>query len=202
HTGQLQDDPDALADTIVDGHLAGWQLAVHAIGDRAADIALEALERAQRLRPRPGARLVGSSDRPVTDGSPLRAIQFMVERTSESGQAIGPAESLTVDEALHAYTVAGAYACHWENSLGTLTPGKRADLAVLGDDPRSVDVSRIGDIEVAATSRGGGGGGAVGARGDEDGVEAARGAGQGAEVGQRGPLLQGPLGRTSFDLQT
>ncbi|QQC91775.1 amidohydrolase [Streptomyces alfalfae] len=213
HTGQLQDDPDTLANTIADGHLAGWQLAVHAIGDRAADIALDALERAQRLRPRPGARhriehaglirpdqlprfaqlglsavvqpnflryfgddyaaimgearapwlyrgkafldhgvpLVGSSDRPVADGSPLRAVQFMVERTSESGQVIGPAEAITVDEALYAYTVAGAHACHWERNLGTLTPGKRADLTVLADDPRSVDVSRIGDIEVVAT---------------------------------------------------
>ncbi|MGA5500501.1 amidohydrolase [Streptomyces umbrinus] len=213
HTGQLQDDPEILADTIVDGHLAGWQLAVHAIGDRAADVALDALERAQRIRPRPGARhriehaglirpdqlerfarlgvtaviqpnflryfgddyaaimgeerapwlyrgrgflehgitLVGSSDRPVADGSPLRAVQFMVERASESGQVIGPDEGITVDEALHAYTVAGAFACHWEDSAGSLTPGKRADLVVLGDDPRSVDVSRIGDIEVVAT---------------------------------------------------
>jgi predicted amidohydrolase YtcJ len=213
HAGQLQDDPDDLADTIVDGHLAGWQLAVHAIGDRAVDVALDALERAQRLRPRPGARhrvehaglvrpdqlprfarlgvsavvqptflrrfgddyaaimggeraawlyrgrafldhgitLVGSSDRPVTDGSPLRAVQFMVERASDSGRTIGPAEGITVDEALHAYTVAGAFACHWEDDLGTLTPGKRADLVVLGDDPRRVDTSRIGDIEVVAT---------------------------------------------------
>ncbi|WP_395570514.1 amidohydrolase [Streptomyces sp. BK79] len=213
HAGQLQDDPDVLADTIVDGHLAGWQLAVHAIGDRAVDVALDALERAQRLRPRPGARhrvehaglvrpdqlprlarlgvsavvqptflhsfgddyaaimggeraawlyrgrsfldhgipLVGSSDRPVTDGSPLRAVQFMVERASGSGRRIGPAEGITVDEALHAYTVAGALACHWEDDLGTLTPGKRADLVVLGDDPRRVDTSRIADIEVVAT---------------------------------------------------
>ncbi|MGW3417998.1 amidohydrolase [Streptomyces phaeochromogenes] len=213
HTGQLQDDPETLADTIVDGHLAGWQLAVHAIGDRAADVALDALERAQRIRPRPGARhriehaglirpdqlerfarlgvaaviqpnflryfgddyaaimgeerapwlyrgrsflehgitLVGSSDRPVADGSPLRAVQFMVERASTSGQVIGPDEGITVDEALRAYTVAGAFACHWEDSAGSLTPGKRADLVVLGDDPRSVDVSRIGDIEVVAT---------------------------------------------------
>ncbi|CAM5434939.1 N-substituted formamide deformylase [Streptomyces alboniger] len=75
----------------------------------------------------------------------------MVERTSESGQVIGPAEAVAVDEALHAYTVAAAHACHWENTLGTLTPGKRADLAVLGDDPLCVDVSRIGDIEVVAT---------------------------------------------------
>ncbi|WP_262697933.1 MULTISPECIES: amidohydrolase [Streptomyces] len=213
HMGELQDDPEVLADTIVDGHLAGWQLAVHAIGDRAADVALDALERAQRLRPRPGARhriehaglirpdqlprfarlgvsavvqpnflryfgddyaaimgearapwlyrgkafldhgipLVGSSDRPVTDGSPLRAIQFMVERTSESGQVIGPDEGITLDEALRAYTVAGAFACHWEDSLGSLTPGKLADLVVLGDDPGRVDTSRIGDIEVVAT---------------------------------------------------
>jgi predicted amidohydrolase YtcJ len=213
HTGQLQDDPEVLAGTIVDGHLAGWQLAVHAIGDRAADVALDALERAQRLRPRPAARhriehaglirpdqlsrfarlgvsavvqpnflryfgddyaaimggerapwlyrgkgflehgitLVGSSDRPVTDGSPLRAVQFMVERASASGQVIGPEEGITVEEALRAYTVAGAYACHWEDSAGSLTPGKRADLVVLGDDPRLVDPSRIGDIEVAAT---------------------------------------------------
>ncbi|MFF2183887.1 amidohydrolase [Streptomyces sp. NPDC058155] len=213
HAGQLQDDPDALAATIVDGHLAGWQLAVHAIGDRAADLALDALERAQRLRPRPGARhriehaglirpdqlprfarlgvsavvqpnflryfgddyaaimgearapwlyrgrafldhgipLVGSSDRPVTDGSPLRAVQFMVERTSVSGGVIGPDEGITVDEAMRAYTVAGAYACRWEDDLGSLTPGKLADLVVLGDDPRRVDTSRIGDIEVVAT---------------------------------------------------
>ncbi|MFI5855423.1 amidohydrolase [Streptomyces parvulus] len=213
HAGQLQDNPDVLVRTIVDGHLAGWQLAVHAIGDRAADVALDALERAQTLRPRPDARhriehaglirpdqlprfarlgvtavvqpsflrhfgddyadimgaerapwlyrgrafldhgipLVGSSDRPVTDGAPLRAVQFMVERASASGRRIGPAEGLTVDEALHAYTVAGARACHWENDLGSLTPGKRADLAVLGDDPRRLDPSRIGDIEVVST---------------------------------------------------
>ncbi|AWZ04194.1 MULTISPECIES: amidohydrolase [unclassified Streptomyces] len=213
HTGQLQDDPDRLAQLIVDGHLAGWQLAVHAIGDRAADLALDALERAQRLRPRPDARhriehaglirpdqlprfarlglsavvqptflhsfgddyadvmgeerapwmyrgrgfldhgvtLVGSSDRPVTDGAPLRAVQFMVERASASGRRIGPDEAITVEEALRAYTVAGAYACRWDDSAGSLTPGKRADLVVLGDDPRYVDPSRIGDIEVLTT---------------------------------------------------
>ena len=217
HTGQLQDDPEALADTIVDGHLAGWQLAVHAIGDRAVDVVLDAVERAQRLRPRPDARhrvehaglvrpdqlarfarlgvtavvqphflrafgddyaalmgkerapwlyrgrafldrgipLVGSSDRPVSDGSPLRAIQFMVERASASGQVIGPDEAVTVDQALRAYTAAGARACRWEGSLGSLTPGKLADLVVLGDDPRRVGVSRIGEIEVVATYVGG-----------------------------------------------
>ncbi|MFH9241441.1 amidohydrolase [Streptomyces anulatus] len=211
--GRFQDDPGRIADLIVDGHLAGWQLAVHAIGDRAADLALDALERAQKLCPRPDARhriehaglirpdqlprfaglgvsavvqpsflrhfgddyatvmgeeradwlyrgrgfldhgvaLVGSSDRPVADGSPLRAIQFMVERASASGRLVGPDEAVTVDEALRAYTVAGAHACRWEESAGALAPGMRADLVVLGDDPHRVDPSRIGDIEVVGT---------------------------------------------------
>ncbi|MFE6461508.1 amidohydrolase family protein, partial [Streptomyces cinereoruber] len=46
----------------------------------------------------------------------------------EGRRAVRAAEALTVDEALHAYTVAGAHACHWEDTLGSLTPGKRADL--------------------------------------------------------------------------
>ncbi|MBG0857030.1 amidohydrolase [Streptomyces spinoverrucosus] len=211
--GQLQADPEELENTIVEGHRAGWQLAIHAIGDRAVDVALDALERAQRMRPRPearhriehaglvrpeqlprlaalgvtvvvqpsflhyygddyatvmgedragwlyrgrgfldhGVRLAGSSDRPVADGAPLRAVQFMVERASESGRAIGPDESITVDEALRAYTVDAAHACHWESDAGSLTPGKRADLVVLGDDPYRVDPSRLADIEVVRT---------------------------------------------------
>ncbi|MFC8589294.1 condensation domain-containing protein [Streptomyces sp. NPDC057217] len=98
-----------------------------------------------------GVPVVGSSDRPVTDGSPLRAVQFMVERTSLSGRPIGPDEAITVDEALRAHTVAGAHACRWDDTAGTLTPGKRADLVVLADAPYAVDTSRIGDIEVVAT---------------------------------------------------
>ncbi|MEU9135108.1 amidohydrolase [Streptomyces sp. NPDC048404] len=217
HAGQLQDDPDVLTETVVAGHLAGWQLAVHAIGDRALDVALDAIERAQRLRPRPdarhrvehaglvrpdqlarfarlgliavvqpdflrsfgddyaavmgarrapwlyrgkgflrhGIRVVGSSDRPVTDGSPLRAVQFMVERASGSGRTIGPDEGISVEEALRAYTVGGAFACRWEDSLGSLTPGKYADLAVLADDPTTVETSRIGGIDVVAAFVGG-----------------------------------------------
>ncbi len=212
-SGQLYDDPDVIEAQIVTGHLAGWQLAIHAIGDRAVDLALDAVEKAQRERPRPdarhriehaglvrpdqlarfarlnlaavvqpnflryfgddyaaimgpdrmdwlyrgrafldsGVRLVGSSDRPVTAGAPLRAIQFMVERTAESGRTVGPGEAITVDEALRAYTADAAYACHREDTLGSIAPRRRADLVVLGDDPRRVETSRIGDIEVVAT---------------------------------------------------
>ncbi|MEU5404269.1 amidohydrolase [Streptomyces sp. NPDC005963] len=213
NSGQLQTTERPLTDIIVEGHLAGWQLAVHAIGDRAVDVALDALARAQHLRPRPdarhriehaglvrpdqlprfaslgviavvqpsflrhfgddyaaimgseranwlyrgrefldhGIRLVGSSDRPVADGAPLRAMQFMVERASLSGQLIGPGEGITIDEALRAYTVDAAHACHWENSAGSIAPGKRADLVVLDANPRNAPPSTLGDIEVLGT---------------------------------------------------
>jgi hypothetical protein len=54
--GMLQRDPAELIATMVEGHAAGWQLAVHAIGDRALDVVLDGIERAQRARPRPDAR--------------------------------------------------------------------------------------------------------------------------------------------------
>lgn len=98
-----------------------------------------------------GVTLVGSSDRPVTDGSPLRAIQFMVERASASGRIIGGDEAIDVAEAVRAYTVAGAHVCRWDDTAGTLSPGRRADLVVLGDDPHRVDPMRIGDIEIVTT---------------------------------------------------
>ncbi|WP_197043293.1 amidohydrolase [Saccharothrix sp. NRRL B-16314] len=211
--GQLQDDPELMRAAIVDGHAAGWQLAVHAIGDRAVDFALDALSEAQHAVPREDARhriehcglvrpeqldriaeldvipviqptflwaygndyaeimgperaawmyrgkgfldrgivVAGSSDRPVADGKPLRAIQFMVERRSREGRPIGPGEAVTVEQAIAAYTIGAAYACRREGASGTITPGKLADFAVLDADPLTCDVSKIGDIGVQAT---------------------------------------------------
>lgn len=54
--GSWQSDPAAMRESIIDGHVAGWQMAIHAIGDHAVDIALEAVEAAQKRLPRPGAR--------------------------------------------------------------------------------------------------------------------------------------------------
>jgi predicted amidohydrolase YtcJ len=83
----------------------------------------------------------------------LRAIEFMVRRRSSGGRAIGPDEAITVEEAIHAYTLGSAYACRKEHVLGSLTPGKLADLVVLGDDPRTSDA--IAEIPVLATVVGG-----------------------------------------------
>jgi len=211
--GALTHDPAAVREIVHKAHRSGWQIALHAIGDAAVDLALDVFEDAQRVCPRPdarhriehcglvrpdqlrriaelgviavlqptflyafgddyahvmgprraewmyrgrslldhGIRIAGSSDRPVTDGAPLRAVQFMVDRRSSSGQTIGANEHITVEEALAAYTRDAAYACHADHLVGTVTTGKRADLVVLGHDPRAVQAEAISDIEILAT---------------------------------------------------
>lgn len=102
-----------------------------------------------------GAVLPGSSDRPVAGGAPLSVIQAFVERLTETRQAYGPDDRLTVEEAIHAYTVGSAQATGWAGKKGQIIPGQLADLVVLGDDPREVDPESIGAIPVQATIVGG-----------------------------------------------
>ena len=44
--------PEEMLEAVVDGHRAGWRMALHAIGDAALDLAIEALEKAQAAWPR------------------------------------------------------------------------------------------------------------------------------------------------------
>jgi predicted amidohydrolase YtcJ len=93
----------------------------------------------------------GSSDRPVVDGAPLLGIHDMVNRLTDGGLSCGPEEAISGLEALTAYTLGSAYASHAERDRGTVTVGKYADLAVLSDDPATVDPAAIRDIEVLST---------------------------------------------------
>jgi hypothetical protein len=102
-----------------------------------------------------GVVLPGSSDCPVVQGAPLLGIHDLVNRRTGSGQPFTPAEALTVEEALRAYTYGSAYADHQEHDKGRLARGLLADLVVLGDDPARVDPAGIGSIEVVATVVGG-----------------------------------------------
>ena len=44
-----------------------------------------------------------------------------------------------------------AWACHSEHEIGSLEPGKLADLVVLEDDPRKVKPTAISDIGISET---------------------------------------------------
>lgn len=102
-----------------------------------------------------GLVVPGSSDRPVVDGRPLLGMHDLVNRTTDGGQPLAPEEAMTGLEALTAYTLGSAYASHQEHERGAVLPGRLADLAVLSDDPATIDPGRIRDIEVLRTVLGG-----------------------------------------------
>jgi predicted amidohydrolase YtcJ len=67
----------------------------------------------------------------------------------------GRALRVDVETALRGYTITAAWAIHRERSVGSLEPGKLADLAILAADPTAGPVDRIGSIAVQETWLGG-----------------------------------------------
>jgi predicted amidohydrolase YtcJ len=117
-----------------------------------------------------GVRTIGSTDMPYLvlglvgrhteppHGSPLEAIHQAMTRQSYSGRPPEDwqlAQRLTVDEALRLFTVDAAYGTFEEDVKGTLARGKYADLVILSDNPRTVPVDSLLDIQVLATVIGG-----------------------------------------------
>jgi hypothetical protein len=62
---------------------------------------------------------------------------------------------LTLAEALHAYTVEGAYAMHQESWRGRLEPGLAADFAVFSCNPFASDPGTLGGLQSSLTVVGG-----------------------------------------------
>jgi len=102
-----------------------------------------------------GMVLPGSSDRPVVAGAPLPGIGDMVNRRTGSGAPFNPAEAITAEQALRAWTWGSAYASRQEHVKGSIAPGMLADLVVLSEDPTAVSPERIAGLEVLATIVGG-----------------------------------------------
>ena len=65
------------------------------------------------------------------------------------------AEAVGVEEALRLMTINGAYALSMDEKVGSLRPGKFADLIILSENPLTIDPKEIIDIEVLMTIVGG-----------------------------------------------
>jgi predicted amidohydrolase YtcJ len=102
-----------------------------------------------------GIPVAGHSDDPVSDANPLLRIQDMVTRTSAEGKAYGAKQRVSVEEALRAWTLGGAFASFAEAQVGSISVGKLADFVVLSDDPTRVKPQMIKDIVVERTVVGG-----------------------------------------------
>jgi len=100
-----------------------------------------------------GAPVMFSSDCPVCDPDPLSGIHAAATRQRTDATPAGgwyPDSRVTVAEALKAYTATPA-AVHNADYLGTIAPGKRADLVVLSKNILEIPPAQLPDVRVDMT---------------------------------------------------
>jgi predicted amidohydrolase YtcJ len=102
-----------------------------------------------------GVPMTIHSDAPVTPLGPLFTAWCAVNRITASGRVQGNGEKINVAEALRAITLGAAYTLHMDDEVGSIEVGKKADFAVLKDDPTEVGGANLKDIEVWGTVQGG-----------------------------------------------
>lgn len=90
-------------------------------------------------------------DTPVIAPNMLESVWCAVNRLTRSGVSLGPEQAVSPLAALCAVTRNAAYQYFKEDELGSISPGKRADFAVLSEDPTAVDPMNIRDIRVLET---------------------------------------------------
>jgi hypothetical protein len=101
-----------------------------------------------------GVPLAFGSDSPVADPNPLWGIHAAVTRQMRDGTPDGgwyPHQCLSVDEAVWGFSMGAAAVCGREAELGSITPGKLADLIVLDRDIFTIDPLEIAQTQVAMT---------------------------------------------------
>jgi predicted amidohydrolase YtcJ len=90
-----------------------------------------------------------------TDWGPRSALftvwQSIARQAGLTREVVGPQQRITREEAIRIFTRNGAYAIGMESKLGSIEPGKLADLIVLSADPLAVPEDEIANIEVLAT---------------------------------------------------
>ncbi len=108
-------------------------------GDRHRDIFLGP-ERAARISPaasaaKLGIRFTTHLDTPVVPIDSMLQLWSPVARLTASGQTLGAEERITVEQSLRALTSDAAWQMHIEDEVGSIEPGKKADLVVLSKSP-------------------------------------------------------------------
>jgi predicted amidohydrolase YtcJ len=221
-TGLLTTPPEEVYAQTLAASTAGFQTAIHAIGDRGNRIAMDTFERVQRevpgaralrlriehaqildateiprfarlgiiasmqathatsdmpwvpdrigtARMREGAYvwqtllesgvvLANGSDFPVEEPNPMLGVYAAITRQDPSGNPPGgwmPDQRLSREQALRSFTLSTAYAAHVERLLGSLEPGKLADVVVLSKDIMRAPAPEILGTTVRMTIIGG-----------------------------------------------
>lgn len=98
-----------------------------------------------------GVPMAIHSDAPITPLGPLFTAWCAVNRLTASGRTQGEAEKIDVASALYAITLGAAYTLKLDGEVGSIETGKRADFAILEDDPEQIDPVKLKDVRVWGT---------------------------------------------------
>ena len=137
--------------TFFSAHVYYW-------GDRHRDIFLGP-ERAARISPAASAATLGIRftthlDTPVVPIDSAVQLWAPVARETSSGQLLGPDERISREQSLRAMTIDAAWQVHMEDELGSIEPGKKADLVILSDNPLDPEID-LRELRVQRTVVGG-----------------------------------------------
>jgi hypothetical protein len=208
-----------LEEKIRTAYAAGWDVAIHAIGDLAVTNCLYAIEAARKTHPGPrrdriehvqlfrpsdlslfkdlgvvasvqpvfvptdwipaekrwghtrcthsyawktlaetGVPVQFGSDAPVEPIDPILGLQAAVTRQTTAGEPAGgwcPSQRLTLEESIRGFTRVAAWTARKEEVLGTIAPGKWADLTVFCRDLFQVPAENWPSVGIEMTVVGG-----------------------------------------------
>lgn len=101
-----------------------------------------------------GTRLAFGSDAPVANPNPWWGLCAALCRTrpGDARPPWHPDQAIGLAAAIHAYTLGAAEAGGWARTIGTITPGKRADLIVLDQDILALGAQPDNAAQIAHTT--------------------------------------------------
>ena len=101
-----------------------------------------------------GIKTQFGSDAPVEPNNPLFGLHAAVSRQNQQGEPDGgwyPDQRLDLTEGIRGFTQTAAWTSRKEDRLGSLTPGKLADLTIFAQDLYEVPVQEWPDVQVEMT---------------------------------------------------
>jgi predicted amidohydrolase YtcJ len=101
-----------------------------------------------------GAVIAGASDWPVSTANPFAAIYQAETRVGPQG-VLNPAQRMPREAMLYAYTRNSAQVLGQFSEIGSIAPGKRADLALIDRDVLTVPAAELKKAAVVFTMWGG-----------------------------------------------
>jgi predicted amidohydrolase YtcJ len=102
-----------------------------------------------------GALVAFGSDAPVADPNPFAGLHAALVRQRVERLPAPPwygAERITLEQAIDAYTLSAARAAGWEETIGSITPGKRGDLIVVDRDLFALTAEEVGAGALASVT--------------------------------------------------